>query len=117
MGAMSTTRYFLDWIKQLRYSVLFLGLLAVALFVMVPQMASVDSDDDGIPDLPAIAIGASPIAHPSSSARKNSRLQKTPDSVVLALVVTGPHHLEANKSDFVSHDGRSILQSFCLRRC
>lgn len=112
-----TTTYFLDWMERFRLPFLRLLLVTIALFVMVPQMALVDSDDDGIPDLPAIGIGANPIAGRSSSTRKDSSPQEIQNTVVLALVAARPHQLEADKSDFALHDGRSILQSSCSLRC
>jgi hypothetical protein len=92
-------------------------LFAVALFVIVPQMASVDSDDDGTPDPPAIAIGANSIAVPSRFTRKDSGAQKVHNSAVLTLIAAQPHHPEGDKSDCVRHNGRSTLQSSCTLRC
>lgn len=117
MGATPTTRYFFDRIKRFRRPFLLLAIVTVALFVMVPQMALVDTDNDGITDLSAIAIGATHIAGPSGSKRKDDRPQNSHTTVALALVATQLHHLEADESDCVSHNGRSILQSFCSLRC
>jgi hypothetical protein len=118
MTARSTPKDFLHWVKRFRRPFLRLVLVTIALFVIVPQMSSVDSDDDGIPDLPtAIAIAANSIAVPSSSTRKDSGPQKIHNTVVLALAATQSHHLEADKSDCVFHDGRSVLQSSCALRC
>jgi hypothetical protein len=103
--------------KRFRRPFLRLVLVTIALFVSVPQMSSVDSDADGIPDIPAIAIAANSIAVPSSSTRKDSGPQKIHNTVVLALAATQSHHLEADKSDCVFHDGRSVLQSSCALRC
>ena len=117
MGLTPKMKFLLDWMKRVRLPFLRLVLVAVAMFVIVPQMASVDSDDDGIPDLPAIAIGANPIVVPSGSARKDSGPQKVHNRVVLALIATQPHHPEADKSACVRHDGRSTLRSSCTLRC
>ena len=117
MTARSTPKYFLHWVKRFRRPFLRLVLVTIALFVIVPQMSLVDSDDDGIPDLPAIAVAANSIAVPSSSTRKDSGPQKIHNNVVRALVATQSHHLEADKSDCVVPDGRSVLQSSCALRC
>ena len=117
MTARSTPKYFLHWMKRSCRPFLRLLLVTIALFVIVPQMSPVDSDDDGIPDLPAIAIAAGSIAVPSSSPRKVSGPQEIRNTVVLALAATQSHHLEADKSDCVFRDSRSVLQPSCALRC
>ncbi len=116
MGARSISDGFLDWMKRLHRPFPLLVLVPV-LFVMIPQMALVDSDEDGILDLPVITICTTHIADPSSSTRKDSRTQKSHNTVVPAVVATQPQHLEADSSDFVFHHGRAILQAACLLRC
>jgi len=117
MGLMSKARFLLDRMKRFHRPFLRLVLVAVALFVIVPQMASVDSDGDGVPDLPAIASGVTPIAVRSSSTRKDSGPQEIHSTPAPALVATQPRHPEADKSDCAAHDGRSTLQSSCTLRC
>jgi len=117
MGLTPKTKFLLDWVKRSRLTFLRLVLVAVAMFVIVPQMASVDSDDDGIPDLPAIAIGANSIVVPSRFTRKDSGAREIRNRAGLALIATQPHQLEADRSDCTVHDGRSTLQSSCTLRC
>jgi hypothetical protein len=80
-------------------------------------MALVDSDDDGITDLSAIAIGATPIAYRSISARKDQPPQDSHDTVALASDAIQSRTLGNDKSDPVIHDGHSVLASLCLLRC
>jgi hypothetical protein len=117
MTARPTPRYFLHWTKRFRRPFLRLLLVTIALFVIVPQMSSVDSDEDGIPDLPAIAMAANSIGVESSSTRKDSGPQEIQGTVVFALAATLSHRLEGDRSDRVFHDGRSVLQSSCALRC
>jgi hypothetical protein len=117
MGRTSTTNCFLDWIRRFRRPFLPLVLVTIGLFVIVPQMALVDSDNDGITDLSAIAIGATPIAHPSISARKDQAPKNSHNTVALASVAIQSRPLENVKSDPILHDGHSVLASLCLLRC
>jgi hypothetical protein len=103
--------------KRFHRPFLLVGLVALSLFVMVLQMSLVDADDDGGPDLPAIAICTTPITHQSSSTRKDERPQNSHNTVALASDAIQFRHLGTDKSDPVFQDGRSILQSFCSLRC
>jgi hypothetical protein len=116
MGARSTSKCFLNWMKRLHRPFLLVGLVAITLFVMVPQMGFVDDDDCG-PDVLTTATVRNHTSAFSSSTRKNQRLQDIHNTVVLALVAAQPRHPGTDKSDFVFHDGRAILQSFCSLRC
>jgi hypothetical protein len=117
MGRTSTTNSFLDWIRRFRRPFLRLVLVTLGLFVIVPQMALVDSDNDGITDLSAIAIAATPIAHPSISARKDQAPKNSHNTVALAPDAIQSNPLANDKSDSVFHDGHSVLALLCLLRC
>lgn len=96
---------------------LLVGLVALSLFVMVPQMSLVDDDDDGGPDLAAIAVVKRPISGPSNCARKDEWPQISHNTVALASDAIQFRPLGADRSDPILPDSRSILQSFCLLRC
>ena len=118
MAVTSTTRYLLNWIKRLRRPFLLLVLVTIALFVMVPQTVLVDSDDDGIPDVPAIAVGATPIVDRSSSTGKDERPQNSQNAGTFASGAIEFYHLAIDRSNRVFHDEtNSLLASLCLLRC
>lgn len=117
MARTSTESYFLDWIRRFRRPFLLLVLVILGLFVVVPQIALVDSDDDGITDLLAIAIGAGPLAHPLSSKRSvaprlnsHSAGAAAPDTIQHRTLGTG-------RADPVVHYGYPVLALLCLLRC
>ncbi len=114
---MSTPKGFLNWMKRLHRPFLLVGLMAITLFVMVPQTSLVDDDDDGGLDVLTIATVRNHTSDLSSSTRKNQRLQNIHNTVALALVANRPRHLRTDKIDLVFRDGRPILQSFCALRC
>jgi hypothetical protein len=116
MGARSTSKCFLNWMKRLHRPFLLVGLVAITLFVMVPQTGLVDDNDESGPDVLTVATVRNHASDFSSTSRKNQRLD-IHNTVVLALVAPQPSHLGTDKSDFVFHDGRAILQSFCSLRC
>lgn len=98
---------------------LLVGIGAIALFVAGPQMGSFDfdNDNDGSPDVPVVAVLLSHVSDASRCAGKDQPRQKFRNSVVPAVLGIQPHSLGFEASAFVSHDGRSTLQSFCLLRC
>src|SRR6202008_4657002 len=93
----------------IRKTMIFLGL--TAMFVGVPLAAVAEEDDVQI--FPAVNSATS-LAAASPHA---------PGTVQLAgTVVTAPHparlsYVSERASNFVLHDGRSHLRSFCLLRC
>jgi len=91
--------------------------VAIFLFVMVPQLPLVDSDDDGITDLSAIVIGASPIAHSSSSTGKDERRRNSLIAVAPASNAIQHRPFTTDRADPIFHDCHSVLASLCLLRC
>jgi hypothetical protein len=116
MGLTPKTKFILDWMSRFP-PFLRLVLVAIALLVTVPQMAAIDSDDDGISDLPAIAMGANCILVPSRFTRKDLAPREINSRAGLALIATRPQHLEADKSGYAVHDVRSTHRSSCTLRC
>jgi hypothetical protein len=98
---------------RFRSPILVLGIVAVSLFFLGPQMGSLDTDGDGYPDTP-IAVSPITVAPPSSSAWKN------PTSPIRAASllpdVAFPSH-DSERAEPVSQAGRAALKSFCLLRC
>ena len=91
-----------------------LGIAAVSLFFLGPQMGSVDTDGDGYPDTPVVALGSIPVARPSGFVSSNQPSRIRPAGV-LADFVKGSYHGE--RDDPGSPAGRTALKSFCLLRC
>src|SRR5579864_3136914 len=102
--------------KSRRY-LLVLGLLFLSLFVLGPQMGSIDADGDGYPETAIVVASSSPTVKAPSSARKNLPLQEIYNSLGLAVITIQQYHFKINEPDFASQVGRSALQSFCLLRC
>jgi hypothetical protein len=112
-----TLRNFHNPIPLLLRSLLFVGLMALTLFVVGPQAGSVDDDGDGNPDIPVVVSSPSVVGEVSFAKRV---IQRSPNiSAVVASVCIGilTPCSGAAKSDFVSLDGRSVLHASCPLRC
>jgi len=97
-----------------RCPVAILGIAAVSLFFVGPQLGSLDTDGDGYPDTPVVAFGSIPVARPSNfvSNKPSSRIRTAGE---LADFVKGSYLGE--RDDPGSPAGRTALKSFCLLRC
>jgi hypothetical protein len=81
-------------------------------------MALVDTDDDGITDLSAIAIAASLIAHPTSETARDQRSLNGRTIVALAPGAIRHFPSRADEADHpIFRDRHSVLVSLCLLRC
>jgi hypothetical protein len=97
-----------------RSLILVLGVVAVSLFFLGPQMGSLDTDGDGCPDTPVVISSFTPVVRPSnfaSAAHPRNRIQ---GAIVLAPVL---HFYYVENDDSRSPAGRAALRSFCLLRC
>jgi hypothetical protein len=108
---------FLDWIGRLRRPFLPLLFGLICVFAVSPQMALVDTDDDGITDLSAIAIGASLISHPTSETGRDQRSLDYYTIVALAPDVIRRLSFSTEKADPIFRDRHSVLASLCMLRC
>jgi hypothetical protein len=95
-----------------RSPILVLGIVAVSLFFLGPQIGSLDTDGDGYPDTP-VEISA-PVA-PSSGFVSNNQPSRIRAASVLADVALRSHYGE--RAESVPPAGRAALKSFCLLRC
>jgi len=96
---------------------LVLGLLFLSLFVLGPQMGSIDADGDGYAETAIVVASSSPTVKAPSSARKNLPLKEINKSLGLAVITIQHYYFKIKEPDFASQAGRSALQSFCLLRC
>jgi len=96
-----------------RSLILVLGIVAVLLFCLGPQMGSVDTDGDGCPDTPVVVSSSTPVVRPPNfaSADQPHRIRA---AMVLAIMVQS-YYVE--NDDSVSPAGRAALKSFCSLRC
>jgi len=106
----------LDWISRFRRPFLSLLFLAICLFAVLPQFASVDSDDDGITDLSAIVIGTSLFANPAGSAHKDERLLNSYITVASTSDANWRLPSGTNDAGLIFLDRHSILASLCVLR-
>jgi hypothetical protein len=91
-----------------------LGIVAVLLFSVGPQLGSLDTDGDGYPETPVVISISTPVARPSSfvSTTKSSRIRA---ASMLADIVNRSYYTERDESGPPA--GRAALRSFCLLRC
>ena len=97
-----------------RSLILVLGIVAVLLFCLGPQMGSVDTDGDGCPDTPVAISSSTPVVRPSSFVSAGQPSHRIRGAMVLALVL---HSYYVENDDSGSPAGRAALRSFCLLRC
>jgi len=90
-----------------------LGIAAVSLFFLGPQMGSLDTDGDGCPDTPVVILSSIPVAQPFSFV-SNSQPSRIRAARVLANVIRAYYD---ESDDAGSPAGRAALKSFCLLRC
>jgi hypothetical protein len=96
--------------------ILLLGLFAAALFLMGPQMGSLDVDGDGIPEVP-IAVAQTRIATPLSSlVRNEQKFQTTYRSFEVVSAAIGLQSGVA-ESEFGIPSCYTPLQVSCILRC
>ena len=117
MARTSRANCSLDCIARFRRPFLPLLFVAICLSAVVPQIALVDSDDDGITDLSAIAIGASLIAHPTTETGRDQRSLN--GHTIVALAPEAIRHLTIGtaKAEPAFRYRHSVLASLCLLRC
>jgi hypothetical protein len=97
--------------------VMILGLMAILVFAVGPQLGSVDADEDGYPEVPVVVASTNPAAGLSSSTRRGPRPQSVHSAVALRLMAVQPYQFGIDESEFPLHSGRSAQQSFCVLRC
>jgi hypothetical protein len=91
-----------------------LGVVAVSLFFLGPQMGSLDTDGDGCPDTPVVISSLTPVVRPSNFASAAQAPDKIQGAMVLAHVL---HSYYVENDGSGSPAGRAALRSFCLLRC
>ena len=102
-----------------QFRCLFLRLLfvVICLSAVVPQMALVDTDDDGITDLSAVVIGTSLIVHPTSETGRNQRSLNGHTIVVFAPDAIRNLPFGTANAEPTFRYRHSALASLCLLRC
>jgi hypothetical protein len=80
-------------------------------------MVLVDTDDDGVNDLTAIAIGTSILVHPTRLTGRDERTLNNDTAVAAASDAI--RHLPRGTDQLVPsiRDRHSVLASLCLLRC
>ena len=108
---------FLDFKWTASRSTLFVGLAALLLFVVGPQLGSLDADGDGVAEVPValantnIATGISALACGASSHRTTRTLPKPVE------IPSGTYRFGVQELKSASPIGRLGLQLFCPLRC
>src|SRR5215471_17451442 len=92
-----------------RSLILVLGIVAVSLFCLGPQMGSLDTDGDGVPDIPVVISSSTPVVRPSNLGLEGQPLHRIRGAMVLPLVLRS-YYVENDDSG--SPAGRAALRSF-----
>lgn len=114
MMEFSTSCYWLNLVWSYPRLVLLSVLMAITLFVVGPQMGSIDDDQDGSPDIAVVV--SSPKA--SDVCRNFHGGQDGIDdgkAVADKLVRTAPFWVSPSSS--APRNGRAVLQAVCVLRC
>jgi hypothetical protein len=104
-------------ISWLPSSLLIVGLVALALFVVGPLAGSIDDDGDGSPDIPVVVIEPGTVNASSPLMGLRQRSGSVDDVVVPAFSETHTRNIEIGKPDSPCGDSRMVLQSSCRLRC
>jgi len=97
-----------------RCPIVVLGIVALSVFCLGPQLGSLDTDGDGYPDTPVAMSISIPVAR-SSSFVSNNQPSRIRAAIVLADLVIRSYYGERDESNPLA--GRAALKSFCLLRC
>jgi hypothetical protein len=117
IGAESTPRHFASSMWKFGRPVVILGLMAIAVFAVGPQLGSVDADEDSYPEVPVVVASTSRAFDSSSATRRAPRRPQSIDNAVaLRLMAVQPYQFGIDESEFPLHRG-SAQQSFCVLRC
>ncbi len=112
-----TLRNFHNPIRLLLRSLLFVGLVALTLFVVGPQAGSVDDDGDGNPDIPVVVSSPSFVDEGAFATRASQRSANI-SAVITPLCIGVPTAcIGTAKPDFVSPDELSLLHASPPLRC
>jgi hypothetical protein len=99
--------------KAVRKTILFLGVAVILLGI--PPTAAAENDDTQAPQASTLVAGTAAIS-PRARGTVQPRVQLRGE-VLPAPCTTSVGHAAESVSDFVFRNCRSILQSFCSRRC
>ena len=99
-----------------RRPILLVGLTTLLLFVVGPQLGSLDADADGIPEIPVALASTSTVGVTTFTCLVASH--RTTRTVANPIAIpTQKRDLETQEHAIASPVGRSALRSFCLLRC
>ena len=95
--------------------ILLLTFAALVLFVVGPQLGSIDADVDGYPDAPIVV--ASPNVAAARSDLRTQSFHETRQAPPSKQTTGHQNPAEVEKPAVACQPGRSLLQSVCLLRC
>jgi hypothetical protein len=113
-GVTHTRRHFYIRIPLLAHSILLVGAVALALFVVGPQAGSVDDDGDGNPDIPVVVSDLVLVAHLSPTTRVDQRSGNIQDVKLSRSLRIPTRYIEIAKCGLSSFGDASGLCR-CLR--
>ena len=117
VGVTHTRRNFYIPIPLLARSILLVGTVALALFVVGPQAGSLDDDGDGSPDIPVVVSEPVIVAALSPAARVDQRSRNIQDVKLSTSHGVPTGYIEIAKCGFSSFGDASVSRSCCPLRC
>lgn len=94
--------------------ILLIALSALLLFVVGPQLGSVDADGDGIPESPVALATTNTVGATTLSCEASHRTIRVAHPVAIPAQTRA---FDAQEQTIASPVGRSDLRLFCLLRC
>jgi hypothetical protein len=93
------------------------ALLAMSVFVLGPEIGSIDDDGDCGSGVPAVIVATRPAGDLSRSTRANRQPENIRNAATLIDVTNNSQSFGTDESELALRSGRSALRSFCLLRC
>jgi hypothetical protein len=112
-----TRRHFHSPFPPLNRTIVLVGAMALALFVIGPQGGSVDDDGDGNPDIPVVVSGCALAYDLSPVTCVNQRLRNIHGVTLSRSLGIPSRSVEVAKPEFSSATDRPVLRSSCCLRC
>ena len=116
-GSMADAKYSRNWPRFLIRASIISELLFLILFLVGPLGASIDSDGDGVPDIPVVVTASSPLAEISRTCVINVASMKAHDAAVVRRARLSSHQSNTCACQVHRASRHLELQFFCLLRC
>ena len=96
--------------------ILLVTFVALVLFVVGPQLGSIDADEDGYPEVSVVVANSGPSLGAARSELRTQSLQETHQPPPSQAAIR-QNAAQVEKPAVAYQPGRSLLRSACLLRC